>query len=147
MIIRSTFALRAATLAASMVLFAAANAASAGSGGHGGGAKSPALTGISGPVHGPGSSHNPIVYHPNHGPGSSHNPIMVAPTRDHRGPNGAPQGGVTVDGGAVKVTPAPTNCLRYCGGYRGGGGGGYGGRGGGGMRQPGFQGIVRDHRT
>lgn len=31
-----------------------------------------------GPVHGPGSSHNPIVRHPPlHGPGSSHNPIVV----------------------------------------------------------------------
>jgi hypothetical protein len=28
------------------------------------------------PMHGPGSSHNPIVYHPVHGPGSSHNPIV-----------------------------------------------------------------------
>jgi hypothetical protein len=28
------------------------------------------------PLHGPGSSHNPIVYHPVHGPGSSHNPIV-----------------------------------------------------------------------
>ena len=46
------------------------------------------------PVHGPGSSHNPIVYHPVHGPGSSHNPIVTksggnAPAvgtvvRDHR---------------------------------------------------------------
>ena len=45
------------------------------------------------PVHGPGSSHNPIVYHPVHGPGSSHNPIVTksgntfAPgtvVRDHR---------------------------------------------------------------
>jgi hypothetical protein len=44
-------------------------------------------------VHGPGSSHNPIVYHPVHGPGSSHNPIVnksgntLAPgtvVRDHR---------------------------------------------------------------
>jgi hypothetical protein len=31
-----------------------------------------------GPVHGPGSSHNPIVRHgPLHGAGSSHNPIVV----------------------------------------------------------------------
>lgn len=33
------------------------------------------------PLHGPGSSHNPIVYHPKHGPGSSHNPIVVGPRR------------------------------------------------------------------
>ncbi len=33
------------------------------------------------PLHGPGSSHNPIVYHPKHGPGSSHNPIVVQPGR------------------------------------------------------------------
>jgi hypothetical protein len=31
------------------------------------------------PLHGPGSSHNPIVYHPVHGPGSSHNPIVRPP--------------------------------------------------------------------
>ena len=47
-----------------------------------------------GPVHGPGSSHDPIVYRPVHGPGSSHHPIVVASTgknppagtivRDHR---------------------------------------------------------------
>jgi hypothetical protein len=35
-------------------------------------------------VHGPGSSHNPIVYHPKHGPGSSHNPIIAPVVRDHR---------------------------------------------------------------
>ena len=40
------------------------------------------------PLHGPGSSHNPIVYHPVHGPGSSHNPIVAPVTvvRDHRRP-------------------------------------------------------------
>lgn len=39
-------------------------------------------------LHGPGSSHNPTVYHPLHGPGSSHNPIVRSPgksvVRDHR---------------------------------------------------------------
>jgi hypothetical protein len=36
--------------------------------------------GFHGPLHGPGSSHNPIVRHPPlHGPGSSHNPIVVPP--------------------------------------------------------------------
>ena len=31
-------------------------------------------------LHGPGSTHNPIVRHPPlHGPGSSHNPIVVPP--------------------------------------------------------------------
>jgi hypothetical protein len=41
-----------------------------------------------GPVHGPGSSHNPIVYHPVHGPGLSHNPVIVPVivVRDHRTP-------------------------------------------------------------
>ncbi|HKS87115.1 MAG TPA: hypothetical protein VJR71_16680 [Pseudolabrys sp.] len=45
-----------------------------------------------GPLHGPGSSHNPIidhpVHHPIHGPGSSHNPVVVPVTvvRDHRTP-------------------------------------------------------------
>jgi hypothetical protein len=28
------------------------------------------------PLHGPGSSHNPILRHPLHDPGSSHNPIV-----------------------------------------------------------------------
>lgn len=32
-----------------------------------------------GPLHGPGSSHNPIAYHPVHGQGSSHNPIVRHP--------------------------------------------------------------------
>src|SRR3569623_326963 len=47
--------------------------------------------GAGGPLHGAGSSHNPIVYHPVHGPGSSHNPIVSstgAVVRDHRGPCG-----------------------------------------------------------
>lgn len=40
------------------------------------------------PLHGPGSSHDPIVHHPVHGPGSSHNPIVTPVTvvRDHRTP-------------------------------------------------------------
>ena len=67
----------------------------------------------SGPLHGPGSSHNPIVYHPVHGPGSTHNPILATKpvVRDHRnhggthggGLNGgapSPQGGVTVTSGS-----------------------------------------------
>jgi hypothetical protein len=37
-------------------------------------------SGLHQPVHGPGSSHNPIVWHPPlHGPGSSHNPIVWHP--------------------------------------------------------------------
>jgi hypothetical protein len=32
------------------------------------------------PVHGAGSSHNPIVVHPVHGPGSSHNPSSKTQT-------------------------------------------------------------------
>jgi len=31
------------------------------------------------PVHGTGSTHDPIVNHPVHGPGSSHDPIIVQP--------------------------------------------------------------------
>ena len=31
---------------------------------------------VQGPVHGQGSSHNPIVYRPVHGQGSTHNPIV-----------------------------------------------------------------------
>ncbi len=47
---------------------------------------------------------HPIVVHPVHGAGSSHNPIVNI-VRDHRGLGGAPQGGVTVDGGPAKVLP------------------------------------------
>jgi hypothetical protein len=39
-----------------------------------------------GPVHGPGSSHNPIIHHaPLHGAGTSHNPIVVP--KDCNDPN------------------------------------------------------------
>ena len=31
------------------------------------------------PVHGSGSSHNPIIVQPVHGPGSSHNPVIQNP--------------------------------------------------------------------
>jgi len=31
------------------------------------------------PVHGTGSSHNPIIVQPVHGPGSSHDPIICRP--------------------------------------------------------------------
>ena len=44
------------------------------------------------PLHGPGSSHNPIVYHPVHGPGSSHNPIV-----SKSGGNALPNGTVVRD--------------------------------------------------
>lgn len=47
---------------------------------------------------------HPIVVHPVHGFGSSHNPI-VNTVRDHRGSGGAPQGGVAVDGAPAKVAP------------------------------------------
>jgi Ni/Co efflux regulator RcnB len=105
---------------------------------------------------------NPIVVDPVHGPGSSHNPIVTVvrdhrgsgfqgdvrdhrgsgfqgDVRDHRGLNGAP-GAVTVSGGGT-VVPQPT-CHYYCGH------GGYGssGHGGGGQSGVGFQGDVRDHR-
>jgi hypothetical protein len=43
-------------------------------------------SGVHHPVHGPGSTHNPIVRHPPlHGAGSSHNPIVVP--RDCNVPN------------------------------------------------------------
>jgi hypothetical protein len=44
------------------------------------------------PVHGPGSSHNPIVYHPVHGQGSTHNPIVRTnhPKPSPCGVNGRP---------------------------------------------------------
>jgi hypothetical protein len=82
------------------------------------------------PVHGQGSSHNPIVYHPVHGPGSSHNPIVSSGgsstvVRDHRHPGyghggtcrfgctGSAEGGVVVTAGSgrnqivVPTKPAP----------------------------------------
>lgn len=41
--------------------------------------KKPGQPAKHGALHGPGSSHNPIVRHPPlHGPGSSHNPIVAA---------------------------------------------------------------------
>ena len=48
----------------------------------------PTMTGYQPPLHGRGSSHNPIIYHPVHGPGSSHDPIVAPVTvvRDHRTP-------------------------------------------------------------
>jgi hypothetical protein len=55
-------------LAAGAMLFIAFDGAQA----HGGRGYNPRP-----PLHGPGSSHNPIIYHPVHGPGSSHNPIIV----------------------------------------------------------------------
>lgn len=63
-----------------------------------------------GPVHGPGSSHNPIVYHPVHGPGSSHNPVIVPVTvvRDHRQP--PPRHG----GGGSKERLCREGHLSYC---------------------------------
>jgi hypothetical protein len=123
------FTLLTATLAASMVLLSATDGAQA------------------------AYHDNPIVYHPVHGPGSSHNPIVIVVrdhrgsgfqgvVRDHRGLNGEP-GGVAVSGGG-NVVPQPT-CHYYCGygyGYGHGYGHGYGGGGHGG----GFQGDVRDHR-
>jgi len=61
----------------SMVL-AAGNAAYARSGGYAlGGPSGSGGRGYSPPLHGPGSSHNPIVKRSLHGPGSSHNPIVI----------------------------------------------------------------------
>jgi hypothetical protein len=138
------FTLLAATLAASMVLSATGGAYAHSGGDHDHGDhhhdgrdnddKGP-------PLHGPGSSHNPIVYNP---------PIVYTPpivrdhrgsgfegvVRDHRGPNGAP-GGVTVSAGGT-VLPPPV--VGY-GGYHGHGGGH-----GTGLPGTGFRGDVRDHR-
>ena len=48
---------------------------------HGPGSSHNPIVVTHGPLHGPGSSHNPIVvtHGPLHGPGSSHNPIVVPP--------------------------------------------------------------------
>ena len=80
-------------------------------------------TTVTGPVHGPGSSHNPIVYHPVHGTGSSHNPIINPTVRDHRGDPARP----------VVTTP---NCKSFA--Y-----GGCGGHPGHSKNNP----VVRDHRN
>jgi hypothetical protein len=61
--------------------------------------------------------------------------------RDHRGANGAPQGGVTVNGQAVTVTPAPKlGGPKYKGGYYGLTGTDYG------KGKPTTGVTVRDHR-
>jgi hypothetical protein len=75
----------------------------------------PTMTSDGPPLHGPGSSHNPIVYHPVHGPGSSHNPVVVskpaggvAPgtvVRDHR--NGKNCWYVVGVGGAISDSTCP----------------------------------------
>jgi hypothetical protein len=79
--------LLSATVATSMVLAAGSGAyAISGYGGGHGYPTHPPLHGPGSshnpivkraPVHGPGSSHNPIVKRSLHGPGSSHNPIVV----------------------------------------------------------------------
>ncbi len=81
----------------------------------------PATTGNPPPLHGPGSSHNPIVSHPLHGPGSSHNPIIAPAIRDHRTPQPRPERGRinpncnqhNITGCEVRDhrTPPPTQCL------------------------------------
>lgn len=84
----------AAVLLASTAISLAASQSGYAHGGHGGSSHDPVHGPGSShnpivyhPVHGPGSSHNPIVYHPVHGPGSSHNPIVYHPVvRDHRHP-------------------------------------------------------------
>jgi len=66
------------TILALGIVIAAGNAAFAlgGPSGYGGRGGAPRP-----PLHGPGSSHNPIVKHPPlHGPGSSHNPIVKHPS-------------------------------------------------------------------
>lgn len=75
----------------------------------------PIVTGTRPPLHGPGSSHNPIIYHPVHGPGSSHNPIIVskpgnglAPgtvVRDHR--NGKDCWYIVGSGGVITTSTCP----------------------------------------
>jgi len=74
----SIFAIAAATLAAASLMATSGAFAHNGPGGGGHGSNGSFLFGTS-PVHGPGSSHNPIVYHPVHGVGSSHNPIVYHP--------------------------------------------------------------------
>ncbi len=133
----TTFSIRLiGALLASTVISVAGSATgyAHGSGGHGGSHSGPITT--SQPNHGPGSSHNPIVYHPVHGPGSSHNPILATKpvVRDHRhhdgahgggfnGGTGTPEGGVTVTSGR-NVVPTklgdypvyPVNCSGLCNG-------------------------------
>jgi hypothetical protein len=109
-------------------------------------------SGASGSLHGPGSTHDPIIYHPVHGPGSTHNPILATKpiVRDHRdhggahggGPNGgAPssEGGVTVTSGSGRNKVVVPTHLRDYPVYAIPGNGLYNGP------SP-FAPIVRDHR-
>jgi hypothetical protein len=68
------------------------------------------------PVHGPGSSHNPIVYHPVHGPGSSHNPIVTTSSPRGGGRCGSP-GGYLPCGTAVHDHRNGKNCSYVAGEY------------------------------
>jgi hypothetical protein len=92
MTIRPPFIEMAATFAAGAVLLSAIGSAEARADRHG------------------ATSHHfvdtihPIVVRPVHGAGSSHNPIVKV-VRDHRDSGGAPEGGVTVDGAPAKVVP------------------------------------------
>jgi hypothetical protein len=125
----------AALLAAGAISLAASTAGYAHGSSNGGSHSGPITT--SQPNHGPGSSHNPIVYHPVHGPGSSHNPILATQpvVRDHRNPGdhrgggfnggspGSSEGGVTVTNGRTIVPtklgdyPVYTvNCSGLCNG-------------------------------
>ena len=127
-----------------------------GGGGSGGGGNhshgdNGSQSGTEQPNHGPGSSHNPIIYHPVHGPGSSHNPIVAAKpvVRDHRGGiyrpyrppyrpgyNGSASGGVTVTNSSGQVVPSRLNGASVYPNR---------GRGGGGFYRPPPP-IVHDHR-
>jgi hypothetical protein len=86
---RTRVGLFSATLATSIVLAAGSGAYALGGPGGSGGHGYPTHPPLHGPgsshnpivkrppVHGPGSSHNPVVKRSVHGPGSSHNPIVV----------------------------------------------------------------------
>lgn len=66
-----------------------------------------------------------------------------AATRDHRGSNGAPQGGVTVNGKAAKVTAAPKlGGDKFKGGFEQLKGDGVSVKGSHGTKGP----TIRDHR-
>jgi hypothetical protein len=66
------------------------------------------------PLHGEGSSHNPIVHHPVHGYGSSHNPIVT--TRRGGGRCSSP-GGYLACGTVVHDHRNGKNCSYVAGEY------------------------------
>ncbi len=95
------FRKRTLCLAVLMSFAVIGTAAARGGGGGSGGGQHAGTSSQMSSVHGPGSSHNPIVYHPIHGPGSSHNPIVNTAVNGVVVSNGHGSGGVTITTGTT----------------------------------------------